>query len=392
MKSRGRSEILLLFVISVGIVVLFHWFLRDNFGIGVRLFNDDHDRYVYYLRGTWYPLHVAPYTGVFSEYPQLATYFFALPHAMLSFWTDGDYLRDRYYLLFSILMMGFLSATILTLYRMRADNRHYAFLMFLPASLYYSYNRYDILPAFLSVVALLLLSKAKYRSAVVMLALGVLAKWYLFLMFPVFLSYYYSKHRKIGMGLVFVFCLTLLGGILPTLLSGGVDALMVPYKFHAGRENNTKSLFYLLYLTGLVSVSKPWFLVFTLLQFSIVPLSALVGIHSMRSVIAWSALTVFVFMLFGKFFSPQWILWVSPFLILLARDRRDVSRIVLFDLVTYLHFPVVYDGAYSLLTLASAIRIGVMTFLIVVVGREVVGELDLKSGMLEKLRFRETSS
>jgi hypothetical protein len=47
-------------------------------------------------------------------------------------------------------------------------------------------------------------------------------------------------------------------------------------------------------------------------------------------------------MLFAKFYSPQWILWVIPWLVLWARTPLDVAGIVVFDLTTCAYFPYLY--------------------------------------------------
>jgi hypothetical protein len=47
--------------------------------------------------------------------------------------------------------------------------------------------------------------------------------------------------------------------------------------------------------------------------------------------------------LFAKFYSPQWILWVNPLLILAAKRRIDILPIVFLDIVTYIYFPISYD-------------------------------------------------
>jgi len=48
-------------------------------------------------------------------------------------------------------------------------------------------------------------------------------------------------------------------------------------------------------------------------------------------------------MLFAKFYSPQWILWVSPLLILLIKNKKAIISLIAFDVVTYLYFPIFYD-------------------------------------------------
>ena len=370
-----------LFMLLISVLFLFRVCFKNNFNSKVRILNDYCDLSGYYLKGLWYPLKKVPYKEVLSEYPQLATCLFALPHILLSFAYGSDYHKREYYLVFSAIMVIFLFATVMILYSLRNRNKYFAFLMFLPASLYFSYNRYDVFPAFLSILSIKLLSKEKYGLAVFVLALGVLAKWYCILLLPIFLNFYYSRYKKINLGMIYLFCLTIFLGILPTLLSGGIKAFLVPYRFHMMRGCNQESL---LYLLGLTLNSKLWFYIFFVLQFLILPFSAISKIYSLQKVVSWAALSIFVFMLFNKFFSPQWILWVLPFLILRAQNRKDVFLIVLFDLITYLYFPVIYDGFRFLLVPICAIKTVIILYFIVTLFKEVVPDIDIKNSILKK--------
>ena len=56
-----------------------------------------------------------------------------------------------------------------------------------------------------------------------------------------------------------------------------------------------------------------------------------------------SALSVLVFILFAKINSLQWILWVSPFLILLARDKKYILGIIALDLITYIQDTITFN-------------------------------------------------
>ena len=366
-------KLVLLFVFLLSLAAYSNYYLASNFDSEIRFVNDPGDRDAYYDRGLWYPLKKIPYLEVFSEYPQIATYFFALPHAILKILYGSDYTREDYYLIFSIFSMIFLFGTIMLLYNLRLENKNFALLMLLPASLYFSYNRYDILPVFLGILGIALLSKEKYTLSALVLALGVLAKWYLILLFPVFLVFYYSRHKKINANMIIVFCLTCVAGILPTILSGGLEALLVPYRFHATRGLNQESLFYL--LKSLLG-SDLWFFIFFVLQFSVVPLCIFSKIDSIKKVITWSFLSVSVFMLFAKFYSPQWILWILPFLILRAKNTKDVLLIVIFDLVTYIYFPIIYDGYSSFLQPIIIIKTALLLYLIIMAAKDVFPDIE----------------
>ena len=364
----------LLFIALISLVLFSHTHLRSNFNSTIRFVNDfEGDLNVYYSRGLWYPLKKIPYLETFSEYPQLATYLFAIPHAALSFFYGINYGEQQYYLTFSVIMIILLSASIALLYNLRDKNKYLAFLMLLPASLYFSCNRYDILPAALSILSIWLLSKEKYKFSVFFLALGVLTKWYLILLFPIFLKFYYSRYKKINLSMIYIFCFTGIAFILPTLLSGGIEAVLVPYKFHMARGLNKESLFYLL---KSILGSDAWFTIFFILQFSIVPFCLINKIDSLQKVVKWSSLSILVFMLFAKFYSPQWILWVLPFLILRARNKKDIVLIILFDLVTYLYFPVIYDGYPNLLYSIVVVKTIIILYLIATIFKDSLNQLN----------------
>ena len=134
--------------------------------------------------------------------------------------------------------------------------------------------------------------------------------------------------------------------MLPTLLAIGWEGFLIPYKFHLTRTGNPESLFHLLLVTltrlGLFQPEPLLRKVFFLLQFAITPLCVFVRIDTWEKALRWSALAVICFILFAKFYSPQWILWFVPLLVLLARTRGEIAGIVVFDLVTFLYFPYIY--------------------------------------------------
>jgi len=388
-----KSILLLLFLLICFLIFILPF--RNNLGIGVKIVNDSHDRHKYAVRGSWFSLSKIPYTEVFSEYPQVATYFFALPYVLLETIISRDkilidlsqisnvshlpypprniFLSNEivhyYAVVFSFLMMVSSFLSISLLYELRKNHKNLSLLLLLPASLYFTYNRYDIMPCFLSLLSLYLLSKKQYKMSAFVLSIGMLTKWYLLLLLPIFLTYYYSTHNKINWSMIIIFSLTSFMIILPTLISSGIDGLLVPYKFHFSRGVNNESLFYLInYLSNKTLntniTNKFTFPLFFLLQLSIVPLCITSKILSFEKVIKWSALSILIFMLFAKYYSPQWILWISPLLILDAIKRVDAIWIVLFDLITYIYFPISYT-VFGINSIVFYIIIVLKTILIV---------------------------
>jgi hypothetical protein len=271
-------------------------------------------------------------------------------------------------------MFSFLA--ILVLAQLLPQHKNRALLCLLPASLYFTFNRYDILPSLVCLVSLWLLARQRWASAALALAVGVLTKWYLILLLPIYLVYYYALTKRIAWSILFAFGLTSLAILLPTLISGGVQAVLMPYQWHLTTEMNTESLAYLLDLLihrlfGTSLANPQAFAVLFALQFATIPLYLSSTVDSFGKVVDWSALSILMFMLFAKFYSPQWILWFSPLWIQSSRKTSDLLWLAAFDLATLLHFPIAYDVfgpdsvAFMLIVLVrTLIMIGLIAILL----------------------------
>ncbi len=86
----------------------------------VRWFNDHNDRWIYMLRGEWFPQHSLPYVDVPSEYPQIPTYLFGLLYLFIPT-SDVQRVYFLHSSIFSLLMLVFLFFTIRMLYAMLSD-------------------------------------------------------------------------------------------------------------------------------------------------------------------------------------------------------------------------------------------------------------------------------
>lgn len=408
-----RKSIILLTLLVIASVSL-SLGLPRNFRNEMGFLNDYGDKMVYAVRGSWYPYSEAPYTGVPSEYPQIATYFFALPYVILGFpgpidtrligevetfvksefptnpnMPSAPHLRNklfmRYAFVFSLLMVPFLFFSILIVYELRPDRKYLAFLMLLPGGLFFTHNRFDIIPAFLGLLAIYLISKNRFRLSAFVIALGFLTKWYLALLLPVFLSYYYTRRRKVNWQLILVFVITCIALILPTILSGGLKGLLAPYVTQLSRGLDQPSLSFLINIFldrgfGL-DINNSYFAGASLvLQFSMIPLCVTSRVDSVDKVIRWTLLSVLVFIIFARINSPQWILWVSPLLILTASGRMSVAGIILLDLLTYLQFPILfylreYGGPYyDLFLLVFSVKLALLILFAVSIFRGLIGE------------------
>lgn len=309
--------------------------------------NARHDIKIYILRGSWWPKGLVPYSEVFSEYPEVATWFLAFPHGVIAVLekTTGIALDhdDAYRYIFTFAMAVFLAGTITLLYAMRTDRRWYAYLMLLPSIWYFSHNRYDIVPAFLVVLSLFLLQRSRHYWAFGILGVATMTKWYPLVILPVFVSYLWRRNRQVTIQATLVFGLVVVAIVIPTLVTAGLNGFLVPYEFHAARAGNSQS--FLTILDGFSILDREDGLarhVFQVLQFLPAVVVLFVRIRSWRILIAWSALTVMSFILFNSVYSPQWIVWVAPLFILLATGALDVVLLVAYNLTNSIMAPYGY--------------------------------------------------
>ncbi len=308
------------------------------------LVNDSHDVSIYQERGSWILSGQQPYRDVFSEYPQLATYLFAIPHVISNFLDGGR----TYRYVFSLMMAICLAISTVLIYKLRPDRKYLAFLMFLPASVYFTHNRYDIVPSLFIVASLVLLFKDRFYLSIFLLAISVMFKWYPVVLVPIFVSYYYTLYGRINWIMVGIFLMTIILIITPTILLIDWEGFLIPYLYHLQRGINKESLLYLIIAVfkyfGLyrVKVESYFVIAFLLFQFAIPVLSVFGKVNDKSKVIWWSTSSILCFMLFAKFYSPQWLLWIIPFLIIEARSQRDIIAIILFDILTYIYFPISY--------------------------------------------------
>jgi len=66
-----------------------------------------------------------------------------------------------------------------------------------------------------------------------------------------------------------------------------------------------------------------------------------------KNLLAFVFLTIFITIFFSKFHSPQYLLWISPFIALfLVPNYRDIVLFYLFQAVAYIEFPLMWGGYY----------------------------------------------
>jgi hypothetical protein len=198
----------------------------------VRLFSDPYDRGVYFERGKWFTDGTLP----ISEYPQVPTLLFGLNH-LTSMWLGPDTQLAVYFAFFSLemLLVLFLFFKVL-LELLPTEYGSYAFLVLLPPTLWFTYNRFDILPAYLCLLAYSAATKKRWLMVSIVLAIATFTKWYPILLFPGFFVYATTIESKFQWKMIAGFSMTSAVIVLLTYLYGGLETILAPYKFHMARS------------------------------------------------------------------------------------------------------------------------------------------------------------
>jgi hypothetical protein len=268
----------------------------------------------------------------------------------------------RFYMAISTACLLGLMAVLLAGYEPgRGLSAHPAWLL-LPAVLYFTANRFDVIPALLTGLMFLCVGRGRPGLAGGFLAAGALIKVYPVLLVPVVLRYLgVSRGTRFLAG----FAGTSLAVLGLSALVYGPGTVLAPYSVQLGRLpeiggswEDTNYTFYRYLLPESLAYGDEEhaylrfgpgrFISNGSLRLGLVGLLVL-GLCVTRppdlaSVLRRSALVLVGFVSLAVFFSPQWIVWLLPMLVPLAsrRGHRPVAAaLIVFDLLTYFTFPFV---------------------------------------------------
>ena len=226
------------------------------------------------------------------------------------------------------------------------DLRSNGLLLLLPASLYFSLFRFDIIPTLLTALSLVCLGRRYWLASGAILGLAVLVKVYPILLAPLILRYILVPGASDGRGWRAAL-LWVAGGIgvavcclVPTLGTSGWEAVWTPYQFQLNREPFYWTP-YGFYLPSSLADNSPLSRGFRLgtLVVAVLGLAAW-PVRDMASLLRRGTVILIVFISLSVVFSPQWILWLAPLVLPLAsRSWLLTILVVAIDLTTFLMWP-----------------------------------------------------
>lgn len=389
----NRNTLLLTLLIAVCLAVTAYvlWtvappkFFSDSKHEGISIVRDDHELSVFFDRIAYYYHGAIPYRYARIEYPPLAVLYLSIPAIFTS-----NFAMYEQLLVIQNLLMGL--ALVFVTYQLLTTLNHprrFLWLFALPSMLYFTVNRFDILPALLVQTALLVLFRKKYALAFFILSLAFLSKGYALVLFPVFFLFYMIGKPSLSLlkntSLVWFVAPIAAVTIVVCAVAGLANGLF-PYYFQSTRDF-AYGAFFVTYLLALQPALPAWLWrglttgaakVLTVLQVTL-PALLYTGyqvfrklVRGRRQAISWLLVVLLLYVGFSVYYSPQWIVWLVPLFIVLAPSRREVFLIVAYDFLSYLQFPVMlnYLGyqstAFSIIVL---VRTVVLVLLVIVAAR-----------------------
>lgn len=305
-----------------------------------RLLYDLYDRHVYFIRGAW----IIESGPAISEYPQVITFLFGINRFLFS-GIDVDLQPVLFAAFFSLQMIMILFLVFKGLLEYLPPSfRNYAYLFLLPPAVYFSYNRFDILPAYLCLIAYLASAKKQWAMAGFVLAIATFTKWYPVLLFPAFFMYAKTIEAKFQWKMVSTFAVTSFAIVSFTYLLGGMETVLAPYQFHTSRSMELVSLPVLLDKASFnllsIHINMPViFTLFFILQIAAPVLVLILKLDTLEQLINYCIVAIGLFIFFARIWSPQWFLWLLPFLVLSAKNMKTVGLIAVYSTISYINFP-----------------------------------------------------
>ncbi len=214
-----------------------------------------------------------------------------------------------------------------------------------PATLYFTMSRYDPIPTFFALLSVYLFVSKRQRLAFAFIGLGMLTKIYPALLGLVYLKYglLNRQPRRYYLELVAFPTIVVFAGVVPLVLTNpsGFLALIV---FLGGFGWNWESIYGPIdqFLRPIVPqlayiyVHQEWMrIIFVFACLSVL----LLDIKTDRKVVLGAAYAITAWMETQWFFSPQYFVWIAPFMLVIAPTFPVLSIYLLLALVMTLEIP-----------------------------------------------------
>jgi hypothetical protein len=327
--------------------------LKEDFG----LFFEPHDLRVYFNSSAWAIGQGRLYLTVRSEYPVLANLIFGAVRAIAekAHFSGSAFANfcAVWILAGSIAFLGLLPGLKK---RSASWSLWLLLLLFAPATIYFSLTRFDIYPALASFWALYFVRRRKWNLAALLFGVCAALKGYALMLLPAFFIYCFSQVGFAGAMTAVLWMLSVpIATHAAVFAWGGSTALYAPYRLQVFRQLNVESTFnsilFVFIKLGVSPAHIAWMVQELMRHHLPILLQAATSLVAFafrparfQAFVDASFLSVLGFITFSAFHSPQFVIWLIPFL-LFTHDRILLFLGIFLAWVTYLYFPVLYHIA-----------------------------------------------
>jgi hypothetical protein len=215
-----------------------------------------------------------------------------------------------------------------------------AWLFVLPAALYFSVMRFDVVPALLVAASLLSLGRRWWIASAVLLGAATMVKVYPLFLAPICWRYL-SSERRTALCWASAYAATVAAILLAAAAMFGWSLTFLPYRIQLGRGLETGFTLYDYLLPTALAGSHYLARIFRLgIVLAAVVIACWRRPDDLASVLRRGCVVLIVFLAVQVFYSPQWLLWLLPLLAPLAGAQRPVLYLaIVLDAITYITFP-----------------------------------------------------
>ncbi len=338
-----------------------------------------------------------PYINFWTEFPPL----FPFLSRIIFLLVDGR--ESAYSYLLALIISLFQAGSILIFIKLgeklKINNRtsRTAVYLALTVGLFYSWSYFDPIAVFFLLLSISLILEKKDGAAAITVAAGILTKWFPILVIPVLWKTRPIKDAfritmlAIGIvilvwGAIYIINPELTGAsILSQANKGSWETIWALMDKNLGTGNfspkvNREIAETVNIRTGNIALIPTWL---TLIVFGSFGLFLLLKskIHSNNWIISFSGLALVLFFLWSPGYSPQWVLYLLPFILLCLPEREAYLLGASLVLVNLLEWPILLSrGYFWSLYFLIPIRTLLMILLGIRLYQRSIGTIDLIEG------------
>ncbi len=348
-----KRDIFLIIVVSV-ITKLAVLFVTANI---FQSFIDMYDTVIYFNYAVNVLHGMVPYADFSVEYPQLFFIAALLPLIPAIIVQDANAYVPAFRVLMSVfdiftaVLVYFIAARLFDQKKALLSGLLYAAAF---ASAYFVITKYDAFPTFLLVLSLFLFVNGKEIAGYFTSGIGFLVKWFPAIPLPYYLMFDLKSKRDKNeiIRSIVITAIGILIVFIPFLIlnySGFLDT----YSRHVGRASEALSfVFYIDFiLNNLAGFTRSFeaasIFLMVILELLFIWYYWKYKKADYKTLCAFIFFSIFIFVLLNKVFSPQYMLWLTPFLALfLADSLQNILIFFISQAWLYLEFPLLFRGIY----------------------------------------------